>query len=165
MSAPAVRAAGAVAVLVVALNSGPVMSEQCPLSSPLVVKDLQDGFAGQTGSIWTVGVDCTISVARQMGEKVTEPFFRGRLSADQQVELRNVLAKTSPADLPAEAGAGGPPVNARRLIVALGSKVSTLTLPPGGDLHAARASAGDRSAGRLLELAQTVMNFHSETPN
>jgi hypothetical protein len=148
------------------LNSSLVMSEQCPLSSPLVVKDLQDGFAGQTGSIWTVGVDCTITVARQIGQKVSEPYYRGRLSAEQQVELRNALTKTSPADLPAEAGTGGPPVNARRVVVAMGSRVSTLTLAPGGDLDAARAAVGDRSsAGRLLELAQTVMSFHNETAN
>ncbi len=163
--APAVWAAGAVAVVAGLFNSGPVMSEQCPLSSALVVKDLQDGFAGQTGSIWTVGVDCTISVARQIGEKVSEPYYRGRLSAEQEAELRDVLAKTSPADLPAQAGTGGPPVNARRVSVALGSTVSTLALAPGGDLHVARASAGDRSAGRLLELAQTVMSFHSEAAN
>jgi hypothetical protein len=162
---PAHWSAGTVAVLAVLLNTGPVMSQQCPLSSPLVVKDLQDGFAGQTGSIWTVGVDCTISVARQVGEKVGEPFYRGRLSVEQETELRNVLARTSPADLPARAGTGGPPVNARHVIVALGPKVSTVTLAPGGDLGAARAAAGDQSSGRLIELAQTVMNLHSETAN
>ena len=141
------------------------MSEQCPLSSPLVVKDLQDGFAGQTGSVWTVNADCTISVARQMGEKVGEPYFRGQLSTEQRAELREVLEKTAPASLPAQAGAGGPAVNARRVSVALGPAVSTLALPPGGDLHVARASEGDRPAARLLELAQTVMNFHGETSN
>jgi hypothetical protein len=162
VSAPAVWV---VAVFAGLLNSGAVMSEQCPVSSPLVVKDLQDGFAGQTGSVWTVGVDCAISVARQVGEKVSEPFYRARLTANQQVELRDVLERTSLADLPAEAGSGGSPVNARRVIVGVGPKVSTLTLAPGGDLRAARAEAGDRPSGRLLELAQTVMSFHTESPN
>jgi hypothetical protein len=158
-------AAGFALLLAALLSSTLAMSEQCPLSSPLVVKDLQDGFAGQTGSIWTVSVDCTITVARQVGQKVSEPYYRGRLSAEQQVELRNALKKTSLADLPPEAGTGGPPVNARRVVVAMGSRVSTLTLTPGSDLDAARAAVGNRAAGQLLELAQTVMSFHNETAN
>jgi hypothetical protein len=158
VSSSAARAAGAVSILAVLFNSGPAMSEQCPLSSPLVVKDLQDGVIGPTGLVWTIGVDCTINVARQDGPIVGEPFYRGRLSSQEEVELRDVLAKTSPAELPAEIG-GGPQVNARRLIVTLGSKVSTLTLAPAADLARARSSS-DQSARRLVELAETVMSFH-----
>jgi hypothetical protein len=145
------------------VNSGPVMSEPCPISSPLVVKDLQDGFAGQTGAVWTVGVDCTITVARQIGKSIEEPFYRGRLSEEQQAKLRDALAKASPADLPAEVGAVAPPVNPRRVSVAIGPKVSTLTLAPGADLRAMRAATGNQTSGRLLDLAQTVMDFHRET--
>jgi hypothetical protein len=40
------------------------------------------------------------------------------------------------------------------VIVAVGPKVSTVTLALCGDLGAARAAAGDQSSGRLIELAQ-----------
>jgi hypothetical protein len=40
------------------------MAEECPLSAPLVLKDTQSGFAGETGDVWTIAPDCSFTVAR-----------------------------------------------------------------------------------------------------
>src|SRR5262245_15512094 len=55
------------------LTSRPIMAQQCGLTTPLVIKDLQSGYVGQTGTVWTLEPDCSYSVARQIGLKIGEP--------------------------------------------------------------------------------------------
>jgi hypothetical protein len=58
--------------------------------------------------------------------------------------------------MPEQLGSG-PPVNARRITLSYGLKMSVLTLAPGGgDLSALHATAGDDPAGRLLGLADSL---------
>jgi hypothetical protein len=138
--------------------SGTVLAQECPLSAPLVLKDTQDGFAGQTGTVWTIAPDCDFTVAQQIGPKVNDPYRQGRLTPEQQTQLKELLTRTALADMPEKlGGGGGPQVNARRVTITYGGKVSELTLAPGGgDLSTLRAAVGDGPAGRLLELAETV---------
>jgi hypothetical protein len=130
-----------------------MMAQECPLSASLTLKDTQDGFAGPTGVVWTITPDCSFTVAHQIGPKVTEPFRQGRLVPEQQVRLKQLLARAVVTDMPGHLGTG-PPVNARRITLSYGDKVSVLTLPPGGgNLGELLATAGDDPTRRLLGLA------------
>jgi hypothetical protein len=138
------------------LISGTVLAQECPLTSSLTLRDTQDGFAGQTGTIWTIAQDCRFSVAHQIGPKVTEPYRQGRLTPEQEARLKELLGRTPIADMPEQLGAG-PEVNARRVTLSYDGKVSVLTLPAGGgDLSALRSVMGEGPAGRLLGLADTL---------
>jgi hypothetical protein len=134
-----------------------VLAQECPLTAPLVLKDTQDGFAGQTGTVWTIGPSCEFAVAKQIGPKVNEPYRQGRLTPQQQTQLKEVLTRTALENIPEKLDHGGPQVNARRVTISYGGKVSELTLAPsGGDLSTLRATVGNGPAGRLLELAETL---------
>ena len=130
------------------------MAQECPLSAPLTVTDTQAGFAGETGTVWTISPDCSFTVARQIGLKVLDPHKQGRLSAEQQAHLRDLMNRMAAAPLPKETGT--PQVNARRITLSYGSQQSILSLPPGGDVGTLGATAGDGPAGRMLELAHTL---------
>jgi len=138
------------------LISGTSLAEDCPLKAPLTLKDLQDGFAGATGTVWTVAPDCSFTVAHQIGPKAEEPYRRGRLTPEQQAHLKELLTRTPVANLPEQFG-GGPQVNPRRITLSYSGKVSVLTLAPdGGDLNSLHAAAGDDPTGQLLGLAATL---------
>jgi hypothetical protein len=146
----------AAAVLMGLLFSGTVMAHECPLSAPLILKDTQSGFAGETGTVWTIAPDCSFTIARQIGVKVFDPYKQGRLTAEQQTLLKESLDRMAVAALPERIG-GGPEVNARRITLSYGEKQSVLNLPPGGgDLDALRAAAGSGPAGQMIELANTL---------
>ena len=149
---PMVRAGLVVAWLLI---PGVSLAQECPLTAPLIVKDLQDGFAGQTGTVRTIAPDCSYTVARQFGLKIADPHKRGQLSSEQQARLKELMTRMAAA-LPEHLG-GTPQVNARRITVSYGGKVSELTLAPGGgDLGALRAAAGSDPAARVLEFADAV---------
>jgi hypothetical protein len=138
------------------LISGTIMAQECPLSAPLTLKDTQDGFAGETGTVWTITPDCSYTIARQIGLKTLEPHKQGRLTPEQQGQLKGLLDRVAAAGLPKQLGAG-PQVNARLITLSYDGKNSLLTLAPGGgDLSALRAAAGNDQAGALLELADGV---------
>jgi hypothetical protein len=133
-----------------------IMAEECPLSAPLTLKDTQGGFAGETGTVWTIASDCSFTIARQIGLKVLDPHKQGQLTREQQARLKELLDRMAVAPLPERLG-GEPQVNARRITLSYGGKQSALSLPAGsGDLNALRAVAGDDPAGRILELAHTL---------
>jgi len=135
------------------LISGMVMAEECPLSAPLVLKDTQSGFAGETGNVWTIAPDCSFTVARQVGLNVLEPHKKGQLTAQQRKQLKEMMDRMTATALPEQLGSG-PQVNARRITLAYGGQQSVLSLPPGGgDLGALRATAGDASTRLMLDLA------------
>ncbi|MGC2200339.1 MAG: hypothetical protein WA633_09380 [Stellaceae bacterium] len=136
------------------------MAQECPLSAPLTVKDTQSGFAGETGTVWTIAPDCSFTVARQVGLATLEPHKQGHLTAEQQVRLEELLDRVTNAVLPQHFGAEQQ-VNARRITLSYAGKDSVLTLAPGGgDLRALRAAAsGDNAASVLLDLADQVKNM------
>jgi hypothetical protein len=135
---------------------GVVMAQECPISAPLTLKDTQSGFAGETGTVWTVAADCSFTVARQIGPKTLPPHKRGQLTPEQQAILKDMMGRIAIAALPDKFGAGSP-VNARRITLSYAGKQTTMILPPGGgDPGRLRAMAGDGPAGQILELAQTL---------
>jgi hypothetical protein len=132
------------------------MAQECPLSTPLTVKDTQNGFAGETGTVWTIAPDCSYTVARQIGLKTLDPDRHGRLTPEQQARLKELLDRMPAAGLPRQLGSGRQ-LNARRITLSYEGKESVLTLPPGGgDLSALRAVADKDPAGALLELADQI---------
>jgi len=138
---------------------GNLMADECPLSAPLVLKDTQSGFAGETGNVWTIAPDCSFTVARQVGLNVFEPHKHGQLTAQQQTQLKELLDRMTATALPAQLG-GAPQVNARRIALDYGGKQSVLNLPPGGgDLGALRAAAGDYSTRLMLDLADGLKSM------
>jgi hypothetical protein len=135
---------------------GVILAQECPLTSPLTVKDLQDGFAGQTGTVWTIEPDCSFTVARQFGPRVADPHKRGQLTPAQRARLKEMMTRMAAAALPEHLG-DGPRVNARRITLSYGGKISELTLAPGaGDLAARRGAAGDDQVARVIEIADAV---------
>jgi hypothetical protein len=132
------------------------MAQECPLSAPLTIKDTQSGFAGETGSVWTIAPDCSYTVARQIGLQTLDPHRQGRLTPEQQAQLKELLVRLAAAGLPKQLGAETQ-VNARRISLSYDGKDSVLTLAPGaGDLNAVRAAAGNDAARALLDLADQV---------
>lgn len=158
MSSPrlAAAAAGTGLALLGLLISGKVMAEECPLSAPLVLKDMQSGVAGETGNVWTIAPDCSFTVARQIGLNVLQPHKQGQLTPQQRLQLKQMMDRMTATALPEELGSG-PQVNARRITLAYGGKQSVLTLPPGGgDLASLRAAAGDDSTRLMLDVADKL---------
>ena len=132
------------------------MVEECPLSAPLVLKDMQSGVAGETGNVWTIAPDCSFTVARQVGLNVLQPHKQGQLTPQQRLQLKEMMDRMAATALPEQLGSGLQ-VNARRITLAYGGKQSVLTLPPGGgDLGALRAAASDDSTRRMLDLANDL---------
>jgi hypothetical protein len=46
------------------LFSETVMAEECPPSAPLVLKDTQSGFAGETGNVWTIALPAPFIITK-----------------------------------------------------------------------------------------------------
>src|SRR5216683_5622912 len=82
------------------------MAQECPLSTALVLKDTQGGFAGETGMVWTIAPDCSYTVARQIGLKALDPHKQGRLTPEQQARLKELLDRMTAAAPPGHFGAG-----------------------------------------------------------
>ncbi len=148
----------AVSTLAGLMFLGAALAQECPLKSALTVKDTQDGFAGQTGTVWTIAPDCSFTVARQIGTKLTDPIKQGRLTRGQEAQLLEQLARTAPAEMPSQLSYG-PPINARRITLSYAGKDSVLVLPAGDDLNVLKSTAADSPARRLLELADSVKSL------
>ena len=137
------------------LISGTNMAQESSQSAPLVLKDLQGGFAGETGRVWTISPDGGYTVARQIGLKKLEPDQQGRLAPEQWAQLKTLLdrlAVTAPRQL-----GGAPQVNARRITLSYGGQQSVLNLPPaGGDPGASRSAASDDPTRLILKLADDL---------
>jgi hypothetical protein len=145
---------GAVAALL--LIPGKIMAEECPLTAPLTFKDSQSGVAGETGTVWTIAPDCSFTVARHIGPKVLEPYKRGRLTAEQQARLKEMIERMQQADL-VKPRVATPRVNPRRISLSYGGREAVLTLPPGGgDVSQLHASAEDDRAKVMLEVAAAI---------
>jgi hypothetical protein len=84
-------AAGIILALPSVLASGKVVAEENPLSAPLVLRDTQSGFAGETSNVWKIAPHCSFTVARQIGLNVLEPYKKGQLTLSQRGELKAVL--------------------------------------------------------------------------
>ena len=128
------------------------------LNMTLTVKETQDGFAGTTGTVWTIVPDWTFRVSRIFNQHVAEPHLKGSLTPEQQKRLSEVLSKEAPAELPAQIGEAS--VNAHRITLEFNSKVSVLFLGTGDrEMGAIRTSNPHDPARRLLEVAEAVKDM------
>jgi hypothetical protein len=145
-----------VSITVLSNISGTIMAQECPKSAMLVLKDIQGGFAGETGLVWTIAPDGSYTVARQIGLKGLDPHKQGRLTPEQQARLKELLDRMTAA-APREQLGSGPQVNARRITLCYGGKQSVLSVPPGGgDPSTMRADAADGPIRRMLELVDDL---------
>jgi len=132
------------------------MAQESSLPAPLVVKDLQSGFAGETGTVWTVAPDRSYTVARQIGLKVLEPHAHGQVTPEQWTrlqELGNRLAILPPPEQQGEE----PQVNARQITLSYGGKQTMLAVPPGRpDRGAPRSATEDDATRTMLELVDDL---------
>ena len=131
------------------------MVDESPLTAPLIVKDLQGGVVGQTGTVWTIAADGGFTVARQIGAKLAAPHKQGRLSREQRERLRSIMARPAMAALPPQLGEE-PHANARQITVSSGAIAAVLTLPAAGDLKTSRAAVADPHSGQVLDLMELL---------
>ena len=127
----------------------------CVGNMPLTVTETQGGFAGTTGTVWTIQADCSFTIARFINASVSEPHQRGQLNADQQARLSRLLAEKGAANLPAKVGPP-PQVNPHQIILNFNGKASVLDLSPGpGGIASVKAGADD-AAKRLVDIYEGV---------
>lgn len=135
------------------------MAEECPLSAPLTLRDIQSGVAGETGTVWTIAPDCSFTIARQLGRKLLDSHAHGHLTPDQRARLKDLMGRLSLTDFPKQFGAL-PRVNPRRLTLSYGGHETALALAPGGgDIRRLRASVDDARARKLVELAAAIRDM------
>jgi hypothetical protein len=134
------------------------MAEECPLTAPLILKDLQGGFVGQTGTVWTVAPDCSFTVSRQTGPKTADPHKQGRLTLDQEKRLAALLARNELAALPKQLG-GVPQANAHQITVSYGQMRCVLNLPPAGGSADPRRVSADPLAAWVVELGDILKDM------
>ena len=132
-----------------------VQAADCVGNMPLTMTETQTGFAGTTGTIWTIQADCSFTIARVVNASVSAPHQRGQLNVDQQARLSRLLAEKPVTSLPAELGSPAP-VNRHQIILNISGKTSVLNLPAGaGGIEHAK-SGGDDATKRLVEIFETV---------
>jgi hypothetical protein len=146
-------------VLTMIMSSVDIHADSCPVTQSLTVTDAQEGFAGKTGTIWTVRPDCTFSVARFVGARIAEPHQQGRLTSDQQRRLAELLAKDPIAELPAKIGEATP-VNPRSITLEYGGRVSVLAMGPGDrDVGMIQSVDPNDPRHRLLDFVFTLKDM------
>jgi hypothetical protein len=126
------------------------------LRAPVELRDAQEGFAGQTGTLWTIEPDGAYRVARFVAQVVQPAHRTGQLTRAELARLAQVLAAQDLLSLPDTVGSL-PPVNPRRISVRFGSRVSTLVLAPGEEPReaAARGTPGS-PATRLVAIREAI---------
>jgi hypothetical protein len=129
-----------------------VLAADCPVKPMLTVKDTQDGFAGTTGTIWTIKSDCSYDVARLRGSEVSPPHLKGQLTPEQQSQLAAALSAAAVETLPARIGEPAP-VNSRQISIEYGGKTAVLNLGMGDP---ALQGASNDAAHRVVEIGRIV---------
>jgi hypothetical protein len=140
------------------LQWGASLAEESPLTAPLILKDLQGGFVGQTGTVWTIAPDCSFTVARQTGPNTADPHKHGRLTPDQRKRLAALLARIELAAPPKQLG-DAPQPNAHQITVSYGQTRCVLNLPPAGGGADPRGAPADPLAARVLELGDILKDM------
>ena len=135
-----------------------VLAANCPVKPMLIVKDTQDGFAGTTGTIWTIKPDCSYDVARVRAGEVSPPHLKGQLTPEQQSKLAAALSAAAVETLPARIGEPAP-VNAREITIEYGGKTAVLNLGMGGTNV---QGASSDIAGHVVELGRIVKAITGE---
>jgi hypothetical protein len=139
------------AAVCIALSHQPQAAD-CPAKPMLTVKDSQDGFAGTTGTVWTIKPDCSYEVARFRGSEVNPPHLKGQLTPEQQSQLAAALHTAEVDTLPARIGEPAP-VNSRQISIDYRGKTAVLNLGMGDP---ALQGPSQDPAHRVVEISKTV---------
>lgn len=99
------------------------------LLGPLTVTEQQSGFAGITGTTWTVEADGRYRAVRFVNERVEPPYKQGQLAAAPLRTLGATLEREL-ATLPARLGQEAE-INPRTVVIRFAQRTWTLALPPG----------------------------------
>ncbi|MBY0230994.1 MAG: hypothetical protein K2W96_17040 [Gemmataceae bacterium] len=143
------------AVLLAVLVLGADEEPRGKLDSMLVVKDLQGGFAGLTGKVWTVDKDGSWTVGDQGPRAVVKVTGKGKLGAAALGKLAAAVKKYGAGTLKKAGKAPG--ANPHTVTVSYGKNEATLDLDTGADLPAAdeKEMAG-RFAGIVAAVKEAV---------
>src|SRR4029077_1656760 len=79
----------ALALVVILRSAG---AADCQMKTALTLRDSQDGFAGQTGTVWRIKPDCSFTVTRFIGTGATQQLRKGLLAPEQQSRLASLIA-------------------------------------------------------------------------
>ncbi len=100
------------------------------LSAALKLKDVQGGFAGFTGVIWTLHPDGSWDCKRIVGRATRKPDLTGKLTAKQLQQIADVLAHAQVDKLPGRLGKFRG-ANPHVVTLGWGKQQCVWTLPPG----------------------------------
>lgn len=139
----------AIAAPAVAGDSKTIATRDGRLAHPLVLKDVQGGFAGFTGQSYRIAPDGTWSLTRVFNERKFKPTKTGKLTPDQMKSLIATLASNKLLQLPKTSG-GRPQVNPHVMTITFGKKVVKIQLTAGLD------KARDLPRGAAFDAARRV---------
>lgn len=123
------------------------------LAGKLTVKDLQGGFAGFTGKVYTLDTDGSYTVGNEFRGKVTQTA-KGKLDAKTLAKVAAAVKKYAAATLK---DTGKPGTNPRVVTVAYNKNTASLNLPTTGALPAAdEKDAAGRFAGIVTALLDAI---------
>jgi len=94
------------------------------LTGKLTVKDVQGGFAGFNGKVYTINTDGSYTIGNQVAGRVTE-MGKGKLKADELAKLAKALKKYGADSLKTT---GKPVANPHVVTVTYGKHSATLNL-------------------------------------
>jgi len=124
------------------------------LPAQLVLRDGQQGFVGESGTVITIEREGRFRIAKFVNDRIESPHLKGILRAAGIRELARAWARVNPADLPGVMSRSAA-ANPHRLQLSVGKRTSTLTLLPGETAQEAAAAlrrGGPNPATRFLEL-------------
>ena len=113
-----------------ALPRDKFLTKEGRLTATLTLKDGQGGFAGFTGSIWTVRPDGSWDRKRFINRTMRKPNQQGKLTAKQLQSLADVLAHSQVDNLPPKMGKFGR-ANPHVVTLTWGKHQCVWTLPTG----------------------------------
>lgn len=129
------------------------------LEFPIVLTDVQGGFVGMSGWVWTIERNGSWQRQRYVIKPKNPPDLQGRLSPEQLALLARALATNDFASLPDTIGKT-PGANPHLITLAVGNKKSMLQLGAGKRLPPLDPAAGSRDPqNRFVSAVQAVLEL------
>lgn len=136
-------------------KAGEFLTPEGRLRHPLILRDSQTGFAGESGQLWTVEPDGSWRRQSFLNQMVREPDRRGRFTEDQLRALASALAKYDLPGLPERIGKD-PGVNPHVFAISFGKQQTALVGQGGATLPAADPQNAEAPAQRFAELVRVL---------
>lgn len=134
------------------------LDDQGRLVHALTIRDAQGGFAGFSGTLWTIDVGGSWSRAPFLNDDVRKPEGEGELSGEQLRALAAAFKKHALVDLPAKLG-GEPMTNPRVITLTFGKLSSELVLGAGAELPADDDKAIAEEVQRFAAIVNVVQKM------